>query len=59
MLPDLRDCPKVHEKRAKVIVRDVIVEAIRALLSPVLLTGRWTNEHPAKNEVCQNFGSPE
>ena len=57
MLPDLSDCPKVHEEGAKVIVRDVIVESIRAFLAPVLLTGRWPNEHPARRMVVKIWSS--
>ena len=57
MLPNLGDCPKVHEEGAKVIVRDVIVESIRAFLAPVLLTGRWPNEHPARRMVFKIWSS--
>ena len=48
MLPDLGDGAEVHEKRAKIFVRNIVVEAIRALLTPLLLTGWRPNEHPAK-----------
>ena len=48
MLPDLGDSAKVHKEWTKVFVRNIVVEAIRALLTPLLLTGWRPNEHPAK-----------
>ena len=48
MLSDLGDGAEVHKKWAKVFVRNIVVEAIRALLTPLLLTGWRPNEHPAK-----------
>ena len=53
MLPDLSDGAEVHEKGAKIFVRNIVVEAIRALLTPLLLTGWRPNEHPAKMEMSE------
>ena len=53
MLPDLGDSAEVHEKWAKIFVRNIVVEAIRALLTPLLLTGWRPNEHPAKLEMSE------
>ena len=53
MLPDLGDGAEVHKKRAKIFVRNIVVETIRALLTPLLLTGWRPNEHPAKMEMLK------
>ena len=53
MLSDLGDGAEVHKKWAKVFVRNIVVEAIRALLTPLLLTGWRPNEHPAKVEKSE------
>ena len=53
MLSDLGDGAEVHKKWAKVFVRNIVVEAIRALLTPLLLTGWRPNEHPAKMEMSE------
>ena len=53
MLPDLSDGAEVHEKGAKIFVRNIVIEAIRALLTPLLLTGWRPNEHPAEKWKCQ------
>ena len=53
MLPDLGDSAKVHKEWTKVFVRNIVVEAIRALLTPLLLTGWRPNEHPAKMEMSE------
>ena len=39
----------------KILIRDVIVETIRTLLSSGLLTFWWSNEHPAG----KGFGQPK
>ena len=54
MLSDLGDGAEVHEKRAKIFVRNIVVEAVRALLTPLLLTGWRPNEHPAKLKMSEN-----
>ena len=55
VLSDFSNWAKVHEEWVKILIRDVIVETIRTLLSSGLLTFRWSNEHPAG----KGFGQPK
>ena len=53
MLSNLGDGAEVHKKGAEIFVRNIVVEAIRALLTPLLLTGWRPNEHPAEMEMSE------